>query len=107
MSNSAGPPSSDGYDGKDPEVARGAKDTSLSSGKTSLRNGESDSGVWASGGNLDSYRPIPEYEGIHRFDPLYEWTEKEELGLVRRVCVPSWNPAMLPACATWRLIRSL
>lgn len=85
----AKPPSSDGYDGKDPEIAKGAGDTTSSSGQSaaSLRAEEGDGGVWASGGNIDSYKPIPEYEGAHRYDPTYQWTENEEKRLVRRVCV--------------------
>lgn len=82
------PPSSDGdgYDVKDIEIAKGAAETTSDSKSASLRLGESDGGVIAIGGNLDSYRPIDTYEGAHRFDPLYEWTENEEKRLVRRVC---------------------
>lgn len=31
------------------------------------------------------YRPIASYEGAHRWDPNYEWTEQEEKRLVRKV----------------------
>lgn len=31
------------------------------------------------------YKPIPTYEGIHRWDPDFEWDEKEEKKLVRKV----------------------
>ncbi|KAL4981426.1 major facilitator superfamily domain-containing protein [Aspergillus falconensis] len=31
------------------------------------------------------YKPIPEYEGIHRWDPDFDWTEDEEKRLVRKV----------------------
>jgi hypothetical protein len=31
------------------------------------------------------YKPIPSYEGIHRWDPDFEWTEKEEKRLIRKV----------------------
>jgi hypothetical protein len=31
------------------------------------------------------YKPIPEYEGIHRWDPDFEWTEAEEKAVVRKV----------------------
>lgn len=31
------------------------------------------------------YKPIDEYEGAHRFDPEFEWEEKEERRVVRRV----------------------
>ena len=31
------------------------------------------------------YKPIPEYEGAHRWDPDFEWTEDEEKAIVRKV----------------------
>ncbi|CBF83667.1 hypothetical protein AN2959.2 [Aspergillus nidulans FGSC A4] len=31
------------------------------------------------------YKPIPEYEGIHRWDPDFDWSEEEEKRLVRKV----------------------
>lgn len=31
------------------------------------------------------YRPIDSYEGIHRWDPEFEWTENEEKRIVRKV----------------------
>ena len=31
------------------------------------------------------YKPIPTYEGIHRWDPDFEWTEEEEKKIVRKV----------------------
>lgn len=80
--------SSDGYDAKDLEVAKGAYETT-SSNLSSVRLGDSDGGVFATGGNVEAYKPIDEYEGAHRYDPLFEWTEKEERSLVRRVC---WGP---------------
>ena len=45
----------------------------------------SEGGVYAAGGNSRYYEPIPEYEGLHRWDPAAEWTEKEEKKLVRKV----------------------
>ncbi|KAF3765496.1 hypothetical protein M406DRAFT_60210 [Cryphonectria parasitica EP155] len=45
----------------------------------------SEGGVWASGGNIDAYKPIAKYEGAHRYDPRYEWTEREEKKLVRKL----------------------
>lgn len=51
--------------------------------KNALNSG--DGGVWAAGASTRHYEPIPEYEGLHRWDPKAEWTEKEEKKLVRRV----------------------
>jgi hypothetical protein len=31
------------------------------------------------------YKPIPEYEGAHRWDPDFEWTEAEEKAVVKKV----------------------
>lgn len=31
------------------------------------------------------YKPIPEYEGAHRWDPDFEWTEEEEKAVVKKV----------------------
>lgn len=38
------------------------------------------------------YKPIPEYEGIHRWDPDFEWTEEEEKAVVRKVCLSQNDP---------------
>jgi hypothetical protein len=31
------------------------------------------------------YHTVPEYEGAHRWDPDFEWTEAEETAVVRKV----------------------
>lgn len=31
------------------------------------------------------YRPIDSYEGLHRWDPNFQWTEQEEKKIVRKV----------------------
>jgi hypothetical protein len=36
---------------------------------------------------LKVYKPIPEYEGAHRWDPDFEWTEQEERAVVKKVRV--------------------
>ena len=33
----------------------------------------------------EHYKPIPTYEGIHRYDPQFNWSHIEEKKLVRRV----------------------
>lgn len=85
------PPSSDGYDAKehDIETVKGAaEETTYSASKSgSLRQGESDGGVIATGGNIEMYKPIEKYEGAHRYDPLFQWDEREETKLIRRVRV--------------------
>lgn len=85
MSKLAPSPSPEGHEAKDLEFAKDAVETSTDSKPSSVRLGESDGGVWASGGGIENYKPIPEYEGAHRYDPHFEWTENEEKRLVRRV----------------------
>lgn len=34
------------------------------------------------------YKPIDSYEGIHRWDPEFEWEEWEEKKIVRKVNIP-------------------
>lgn len=31
------------------------------------------------------YKPIPSYEGYHRYDPKFEWSVEEEKKVVRKV----------------------
>ena len=42
-------------------------------------------------GDTDSleefYKPIDTYEGLHRYDPSFQWEPKEEKQLVRKVCI--------------------
>lgn len=33
------------------------------------------------------YRPIESYEGYHRWDPQFQWDEKEEKRLIRKVSI--------------------
>jgi hypothetical protein len=33
------------------------------------------------------YKPIDTYEGVHRWDPDFEWEEQEERKLIRKVLV--------------------
>jgi hypothetical protein len=33
----------------------------------------------------DNYRPVDTYEGLHRYDPDFEWKPEEEKKLVRKV----------------------
>ncbi|OJJ00136.1 hypothetical protein ASPVEDRAFT_548957 [Aspergillus versicolor CBS 583.65] len=43
------------------------------------------------------YKPIPEYEGIHRWDPDFDWTEAEETRLIRKI---DWRVCTF-ACITF------
>lgn len=41
--------------------------------------------TFAPAADVRFYKPIDTYEGIHRWDPDFEWDEKEEKRLVRKV----------------------
>ena len=65
-----------------------AKDTATAYDSVETLRGNKDlGGVFGNSGELaEHYRPIEGYEGMHRFDPKAEWTEKEEARVVRQVC---------------------
>lgn len=33
----------------------------------------------------DAYRPVDSYEGLHRYDPDFEWEPEEERKVIRKV----------------------
>jgi hypothetical protein len=39
----------------------------------------------AHGLRQDNYRPVDSYEGLHRYDPDFEWEPEEERKVVRKV----------------------
>jgi hypothetical protein len=51
------------------------------------------------------YKPIPEYEGIHRWDPDFDWTEEEEKRIIRKVSPisPSYTQRRVKTDAKFRL----
>lgn len=36
--------------------------------------------------DVSFYKPIDTYEGVHRWDPEFEWSPEEEKKIVRKVC---------------------
>ncbi|KAJ5494433.1 hypothetical protein N7463_010520 [Penicillium fimorum] len=42
-------------------------------------------GTFEAGEGHHFYRPIDSYEGLHRWDPNFEWTEQEEKRIVRKI----------------------
>ncbi|OQE74633.1 hypothetical protein PENNAL_c0076G04527 [Penicillium nalgiovense] len=42
-------------------------------------------GTFEAGEGHHFYRPIDSYEGLHRWDPNFQWTEKEERKIVRKI----------------------
>ena len=61
---------------------------SASSSETSLPHASADKRgtTWAASGLKTShYRPVETYEGIHRYDPDFEWEPEEEKKIIRKV----------------------
>lgn len=84
-STGAAPKSNDSKVPRDAAVATGST-TSLSDDE--LRRGKVSECAFDATEDPELYKPIDSYEGRHRWDPYFEWSEKEEKKLVRKVCTP-------------------
>lgn len=77
------------YDSKTPHnAAVAASSTSLSDEEPRLGLGQGkvpDDCTFDTTENPEIYKPIPTYEGIHRWDPYFQWGEEEEKKLIRKV----------------------
>lgn len=54
----------------------------------------------------DFYKPIAEYEGAHRYDPKFEWEEKEEKRVVRKIGESFAGVHLVPA-DTMKMLESV
>jgi hypothetical protein len=62
--------------GSEVEVSKGSK-------------GNRDGVTFATHGlRQDAYRPVDSYEGLHRYDPEFEWEPEEERKVIRKVSRP-------------------
>lgn len=62
--------------------------SSASSSQTSFEQAGTDKQrtTWAASGlGASHYRPVDTYEGLHRYDPDFEWEPEEERKVVRKV----------------------
>lgn len=53
--------------------------------RSSTSSGISEQKTFLNAGLEDYYIPIDSYEGRHRYDPTFRWTQNEEKKLVRKV----------------------
>ncbi|KAF2130741.1 MFS general substrate transporter [Dothidotthia symphoricarpi CBS 119687] len=77
-----------GHRKTDFEITTGSSNTSSSENipESNLGPGKNERTTYASNGlEKDHYRPIETYEGIHRYDPDFEWEPKEEKKVVRKI----------------------
>lgn len=56
--------------------------SSLESGTPPATN---NGNAFQTNGLEDYYKPIEKYEGAHRYDPQFQWTEAEENAVLRKV----------------------
>ncbi|EAW09385.1 putative transporter [Aspergillus clavatus NRRL 1] len=75
-------PTVEGYDTKQ-ALGTGASTSSLSSDEP--RRYKNSDAAFDTSEDPRYYKPIPTYEGIHRWDPDFEWTEEEEKRLIRKI----------------------
>lgn len=77
------------YDSKSPHNATVEESsTSLSDEETRLGLGQGkvpDDCAFDTTEDPEIYRPISTYEGIHRWDPHFQWNDDEEKSLIRKV----------------------
>ena len=67
---------------------------SASASETDVRSQAHGAVTFASAGlEAQKYRPVDTYEGIHRYDPDFEWEPEEERRVVRKVSNPSFRVA--------------
>ena len=74
-----------------PEVSKTKSDYDLSgsASDTDVRSTEHHGAVTFDSAGLKArqYRPIDTYEGIHRFDPDFDWEPEEERKVIRKVSI--------------------
>ncbi|KAL4801067.1 major facilitator superfamily domain-containing protein [Aspergillus venezuelensis] len=63
---------------------RGASDTD-NSDKESLGRAGFKKSTFSATEDPRFYRPVDSYEGLHRWDPYFDWTEEEEQKIVRKI----------------------
>ncbi|KAL4939470.1 hypothetical protein BDV06DRAFT_36839 [Aspergillus oleicola] len=82
---------------KGPEAVIESDSSSDSGAKDRRRYKEYNEAAFDQSEDPRFYKPIPEYEGIHRWDPDFDWTEEEEKRLIRKI---DWRVCTF-ACITF------
>lgn len=74
---------------KESEVSANSSNSDIDLSKSDYRGRDSGRVTFAAAGlGKDHYRPVDTYEGIHRYDPDFEWGQEEEKRIVRKVLTP-------------------
>jgi hypothetical protein len=68
------------------ELSASASNSDVEVRKTGFRGKDTGHVTFATRGlGKDHYRPVDSYEGLHRYDPDFEWEPEEEKKVVRKV----------------------
>lgn len=68
------------------DVAGSASNSDTEVHKTGLKARGREGFTFAAGGlGKDHYRPVDSYEGLHRYDPDFQWEPEEEKRVIRKV----------------------
>jgi hypothetical protein len=70
---------------KGPDAVLESDSSSISGSRVRARYKQFDECAFDTTEDPRYYKPIPEYEGIHRWDPDFDWSPEEEKRLIRKV----------------------
>ncbi|CEL07267.1 Putative Permease of the major facilitator superfamily [Aspergillus calidoustus] len=82
---------------KGPDAVLESDSSSISGSRVRARYKQFDECAFDTTEDPRYYKPIPEYEGIHRWDPDFDWSPEEEKRLIRKV---DWRVCTF-ACITF------
>ncbi|KAL2838844.1 major facilitator superfamily domain-containing protein [Aspergillus pseudodeflectus] len=82
---------------KGPDAVLESDSSSISGSRERARYKQFDECAFDTTEDPRYYKPIPEYEGIHRWDPDFDWSPEEEKRLIRKV---DWRVCTF-ACITF------
>ncbi|OCK75436.1 MFS general substrate transporter [Lepidopterella palustris CBS 459.81] len=70
-----------------PDIAKSKSDLEVTeSNEVKISSGKTGEGATFETAGLDAYyKPIDEYEGLHRYDPEFDWESEEEKKVVRKI----------------------
>ncbi|KAL3493700.1 major facilitator superfamily domain-containing protein [Aspergillus germanicus] len=82
---------------KSPDAVLESGSSSISGSRERARYKQFDECAFDTTEDPRYYKPIPEYEGIHRWDPDFDWSPEEEKRLIRKI---DWRVCTF-ACITF------
>lgn len=71
--------------GKEDDIISSTNSSDTTVNRPSFKKTEYGKTFATQGLREDHYRPVDSYEGLHRYDPDFEWAPEEEKRVVRKV----------------------